>query len=290
MKSKVWMRAIALVVLLGSAVGLSSCKRLGTYIDRLRHLTDLPNTSSARLLSEGEQVTARYDLTAVREISLSTKIDCHLYQSEEARLEVIAPSTERLSDLYHRIEGDKLVIYDRALKGRKQSDSVDLAHHLAINLYLPDVQEIDLSGACTLEAKTPLKAHKLSIDVSGAGFVKADKVDCDALEVDCSGAVRCEIGALTARRVDADLSGAVSLSLGGVTEHLEGDFSGAIHADLGELKSRTAMLEASGACSVQVYATDRLECEVSGTASLEYAREPKEKRIEKSGMASVTAR
>lgn len=290
MKSNVWKRTLAFVVLLCSITHITSCISVGSIASNLGNLSDFSNTSSARQLKEAEQVSASYELSAVREVELSTKLDCHLYQSNEPRLEVIAPSRERLEDLYYKIEGNKLIIFDKLIRKHGKIDSVDVEHHLAINLYLPGVQDIDLSGACSLEAKTDLNPYKLSIDCSGASAIVLGTINCDELKLDLSGAVSCIAKSLIARRVEADLSGAVALTLSGQVESLEGDFSGAVSANLSELKSRTAKIEASGACSVEVYASESLECEASGMVSVVYAGEPKTIKLDKTGMSSIKKR
>lgn len=287
MKTNVWIKLLAPLVAMGGLLGLTSCNRIVTSMAGLSGLMVVGNTQSARSLNEKERITIDHALTAVKEVTLSTNLDCHLYQSKEAHLEVIAPNDERLQDLHYEVQGDRLIIYDKKIKAQGKLDSANINYHLAINLYLPEVKDINLSGACALEVKTDLSPHKLSIDCSGASSITAGKVSCSDLNLDLSGAVACTMKDIEAKRVTADLSGAVALTLSGQTESLIGDFSGAVNADLKDLKSYTAKVEASGACSVKIYASESLTCDASGVVSLSYAGNPKETKIEKSGMSSV---
>lgn len=292
MKTKHWMRILAAPVILGGVLSLASCHRIVSSMAGLSNLSNmnLEDTHSARTLPEGEYIVATHTLSGVKEVSLSTKLDCYLYQSDEPRLEVIAPSKERLGDFIYELKGGDLLIYDKKIKEHRQDDTTTLGHHLAINLYLPSLEDITMHGACALEAKTSLNLRKLSIDCSGASSIRLDSIVCEALELDLSGAVACMVGSLKTTTLKADLSGAVSLNIAGQADRLEGDFSGAVSADLEALKSRTARVEASGACSVHIYASDSFYCDTSGVVSLTYGGNPKQIEIEKSGVSSVTKR
>lgn len=284
------MRTLTLVLLLGSTIGTVSCVRMKTLLGKLENLKDLPNTSSARNLPESEQQRASYILEAADKVELSTKLDCYLYQSSEPRLEVIAPSSERLADLHYEVRERKLVIYDKRMREYGDIEDQSQTHHLAINLYLPGVSELDLSGACTLESKTPWNAYSLEIESSGAASIQADSLNCDHLKLDFSGAAACNLKDVNVNRLDTDLSGAVAITLSGVAGQLTGDFSGAVSADLEQLKSQRASIEASGACSVSVYASESLKGDISGMVSFTYSGNPREVQVEKSGMSSVNKR
>lgn len=132
---------------------------------------------------------------------------------------------------------------------------------------LPDPEEIDLSGACTLTAQD-LDCKNLSVDLSGAGRMEISG-RFGQLTLDCSGASECT------------LSGSAKLfSL---------DCSGASKIFAEELECRKAGIELSGASSTTVCAKEELDIECTGASKVAYKVEDDTiVRIESSGASKIT--
>jgi len=126
-----------------------------------------------------------------------------------------------------------------------------------------------------------------SIDLSGAGTVRVEKLNTQALSVDVSGAGDLTINQLNATSIDCDLSGAGSIALNGTTGKLKLAISGVGDFDGSKLLSKTVTAEISGTGSASVHASDTLDAQISGTGSIDYYGSPSvSKHV--SGLGSVT--
>lgn len=288
-------RTLGITLCLIGTVALSGCTGLVTGLSKLSKLEDISGMESlpsSRNLSETEQVRASYPLSDAHSIDLSTQLDAKVYISDTPRLEVIAPSEERLSHLYYALEDSKLTIYDNAIKQRKKSLRAEqlkqeLKHCLAINLYLTQLQALSLSGTNELEFVSPIVGNTLSIDSSGASSIEGLTVQCQRLDIDLSGAASVKGSSIQAQTVLVDATGAVALSLEGQAHEINADVSGASSLKFNDLIANKVTIDVSGACSANVYASDTLNCDASGVVSVSYYGSPRVANISKSGMASV---
>lgn len=123
---------------------------------------------------------------------------------------------------------------------------------LNLKLTCPTLEEVDVSGASSVEVRGNFSSSKLKVDVSGASDVKfIEPITVRGeVDVDVSGAsVVRMIG--SAGRVDLEASGASRVNLAGLTtSRVWCDVSGASSVDV--FASQEAMGEASGASSVTV--------------------------------------
>jgi len=141
-------------------------------------------------------------------------------------------------------EGDKIIVRDRP--GFNLQPTGDMRIYVTAPVY----NSIDVSGACNITGETKItNSEDLSLGVSGAGDIK--------MEVD-------------APRVKAEVSGSGSINLKGQTKDTELELTGAGRAHCYELLAENTKVDISGAGTAEVYASVKLDAEVSGAGTVRY--------------------
>jgi len=126
-------------------------------------------------------------------------------------------------------------------------------HPVKINLTMPELKLLDLSGA-----------SKATV----AGFNSKD------LRIKLSGASYADLN-LTSEKISLGLSGASKIILNGNAENLEAEASGASRISALGLPVRYATLDLSGASFAEVNSSDSLEVNASGASKVDYYGNPK---------------
>jgi len=85
-------------------------------------------------------------------------------------------------------------------------------------------------------------------------------------------------------------TGATSFSAGGETKRVRIETSGAGKIDTSDLHAEKAEVSISGAASVDVYASDQLDVNISGVGRVSYSGSPKTVNKNVSGFGSVSAK
>ncbi len=138
---------------------------------------------------------------------------------------------------------------------------------LKVYVTAPVFNDIDASGACDIIGQTKIaNPENLAMHVSGAGDIK--------MEVD-------------APRLKAEVSGSGSVDLKGQTKDVYLDLTGAGHAHCFDLLSESTKVDISGAGSAEVYASVKLEADVSGAGTVKYKGNATDVKQNVSGAGSV---
>jgi hypothetical protein len=151
----------------------------------------------------------------------------------------------------------------------REKPGFNLAPTTDIKVYVtaPVFNDIDASGACDIIGQTKISnPEDLAMHVSGAGDIR--------MEVD-------------APRLKAEVSGSGSIYLKGQTKDVYLDLTGAGHAHCFDLLSESTKVEISGAGSAEVYASVKLEAEVSGAGTVKYKGNATDVKQDVSGAGSV---
>ncbi len=139
-------------------------------------------------------------------------------------------------------EGDRINV--RTRPGYNLSPSGDLTVYVTAPVY----SSIEVSGASDIKGMNKISnTENLELGASGAGDIEME-VDAPALS--------------------AKISGSGSVRLKGQTRDLDIDLSGAGHAYCYNLLSENTKVDISGAGSAEVYASVKLEAEVSGVGNV----------------------
>jgi hypothetical protein len=131
----------------------------------------------------------------------------------------------------------------------------------------PKFEKLEVSGACNIIGETLVSStDRLELGVSGAGDIN--------MEVD-------------APEVQAGISGAGKVQLRGKTRDFDLDLSGAGKATCYDLLAETVRVEISGAGAAEVFASVRVDAQVSGAGNVRYKGNATEVKQQVSGAGSV---
>jgi hypothetical protein len=158
-------------------------------------------------------------------------------------------------------EGDRIIVRERP--GFRLLPTGDLRVYVTAPIF----NRIDASGACDIIGQNKISnPENMEMHVSGAGDIK--------MEVD-------------APRLISSISGGGSIYLKGQTKDIDLELTGAGQAHCYELLSENTKVDISGAGSAEVYASVRLQAEVSGAGSVSYKGNASDVNQHVSGAGSV---
>jgi hypothetical protein len=214
-----------------------------------------------RVKGNGNYRTIDRNVSSFSRVEVHGSIKVNVAQGDQRKLQLEAD--ENLLDLIEtRQDGDRLVIETR--DGYNINPSRDIVVHLTSPVY----KEINVSGACDIIGQGKIdNGEKMKMHVSGSGEIIME-VDAPSLEVGLSG------------------SGAVNLR--GETKDFDLDISGAANAHCYDLLSENTKVTISGAGDAQVYASVKLDANVSGAGSITYQVTARDVKQQVSGAGSVT--
>jgi len=140
--------------------------------------------------------------------------------------------------------GDKVEIHERHGYNLKPTRDI------RVYVTAPVFRSIDASGACDIIGQSKItNPESLEMHVSGAGDIK--------MEID-------------APQLSAEVTGSGSIYLKGQTKDVSLDLTGAGHAYCFDLLAENTKVDISGAGSAEVYASVKLDAQVSGAGNVKY--------------------
>jgi hypothetical protein len=143
-----------------------------------------------------------------------------------------------------RQEGNRIIVRERS--GFHLVPTGDLKIYVTAPVY----NSIDVSGACDIIGQTKLSnPEDLDMEVSGAGDIH--------MEAD-------------APNIKAHISGSGSIDMKGQTKSVYLELTGAAHAHCFDLLSEDTKVDISGAGSAEVFASVKLDADVSGAGNVTY--------------------
>jgi hypothetical protein len=157
--------------------------------------------------------------------------------------------------------GDKIYIQE------KKGFNLKPTNGLHIYVTAPVYRSIDASGACDIIGQNKItNPESLEMHVSGAGDIRMD---------------------IDAPQLSAEVTGSGSIYLKGQTKDVTLDLTGAGHAHCYDLLSENTKVEISGAGSAEVYASVKLDAQVSGAGDVKYKGNASDVNQHVSGAGSV---
>ena len=194
------------------------------------------------------------------EVEVHGAIDVHVSQGDSKPVR-IEGDENLLEYIEIKQNGNKIEV--RSRRGYNLKPTSDLK----IYVTSPNFSKIDVSGACDIIGDTKISNNdRLNLQVSGAGDIR--------MEVDVP-------------VVTADISGSGSVNLRGKTRDFSCDLSGAGHARCFDLLSENTTIDISGAGDAEVYASMKVDAEVSGAGTVKYKGDAATVNQKVSGAGSV---
>ena len=159
---------------------------------------------------------------------------------------------------------------------------------LRAEITMPDLQELEFSGAThgTVEGFSSL--HNLVLDISGASSLDMVDVSAGDIEINLSGASTVTGGITASGDAQLDISGASTIELEGAANDLLTIVSGASRLELSDFPVHNANVNLSGASQATINLDGILDADLSGASHLYYIGEPTLGDIETSGGSTIS--
>ena len=218
------------------------------------------NFMGKRIRGNGNIKTEDRSVSSFKNIDVSGAAKVMVSQGNQPSVK-IEGDENLLQYMEVRQEGDKIIVRER--QGFRLIPTGDLRVYVTA----PVFNRIDASGACDIIGQTKISnPENMEMHVSGAGNIK--------MEVD-------------APRLTSTVSGSGSIYLKGQTKEVDLELTGAGHAHCYDLLSENTRVDISGAGSAEVYASVKLQADVSGAGSVSYKGNANDVNQHVSGAGSV---
>ncbi|NDC41061.1 MAG: DUF2807 domain-containing protein [Chitinophagia bacterium] len=200
----------------------------------------------ARVQPSGDDKTIEVPVQAFSKIVASNALQI------EVTVVPGAACAATLTGSEEQVNNIKAVVVDRTLQVSAKRDRSFTSEHVVImRLTVPSLESVDLSGANNLFIKGNLTGPAFNAELSGACNVKIEQLNVSALHASISGAGKISVENGQVVNATYDLSGASAIRTYG-------------------LQCKNVTLDMSGAGSAEVFASDHLKADLSGTAVVRY--------------------
>jgi hypothetical protein len=150
---------------------------------------------------------------------------------------------------------------------------------------MPDLQGLNLSGACQGNVRGFKSSHDFKLSLSGASDLDMD-MEMGNFESEISGASKLK-GSLKASSSSIELSGASEVRLSGSGGNIIVDGSGASQAELTDFTVNDADIELSGASHASLDINGKIDVSLSGASSLRYGGNPTLGKLDVTGASEI---
>lgn len=206
-------------------------------------LTSCSDFFGRRVRGNGKLSTETRAAASFNGVKVSGAIDLYVRQDSSPSIKIEADEN-LLKYIEIENDGNMLVIHTKR--------GVNLRPSRSIRVYVgaPSFSRLEASGACDIFSENKISSPEtLNIDLSGASDAKLN---------------------VNAPRVDVDVSGAGTVTLKGETRDFSVDGSGSTDIKCYELLAENTKVGISGAGSAEVFASVKLDVDVSGAADVRY--------------------
>ncbi|MFC1900450.1 head GIN domain-containing protein [Chloroflexota bacterium] len=236
-----------------------------------------------RIGSSEEVITEELDFTDFTEVDVGSAFEVEITRSDT--FSVVINAAESLYDYVEVTKsGNELKIY---LNPRHIfTDFTIGAKTLKAEISMPELRQLQISGASTGTITGFKSESDLDIEVSGASTLKIVDGGMDDAAFEVSGASRIS-GNLTADEMDIDISGASRVELSGSADELVTDVSGASKLDMENFILQDASIELSGASEGTLNVKGKVDAQLSGASRLYFYGNPDIGKLDVSGASTV---
>lgn len=220
MKSKSYTISLMLILLMGFSINLS-----------------------AQYYGNGNLAERTYDLSNFDKIAVSGNFQLIFVPSSEQTVTI-----ETDDNLFEHIE---VKVENNTLQ--LATSHIRKPTKMLATVTIPDLNEIEASGASKVDIPETFEADQLKLKVSGASTMMAR---------------------LAVQELVSEVSGAARLTLSGSANKHKSNLSGAARLIATDFKTNTSNINASGASDARVWATEALYSNTSGASKVSYDKAP----------------
>ena len=211
-----------------------------------------------RIEGSGDWESKTYDLTGFEDIDVRYAYDVELKQGDFG-VEVKAESNV-LEKLDIKNSDGTLVL------SKDKNFSFKNTKTPKVYISMPDLENVNISGAGKFETEGTFEADDLEVYVSGATDMELD-LDCTTLKT--------------------SISGAGDIDISGKADYFSTSNNGAGSIDADKFVAESVRVSINGAGSANVHATKQLDVTINGAGSVSYAGNPEAVNKNINGFGSV---
>ena len=213
-----------------------------------------------RVRGNGNIKTEEHSVSSFKNLEVSSTVNVYVSQGDVKPIR-IEGDENLLPYIEVEQDGDDVIIKNR------EGYNLEGSGELKVFVSAPSFHHISLSGAGSIIGENKISnPDDIEVGLSGAGDIK--------MEID-------------APKLTANISGVGSLYLKGQTKNVDMDISGAGSAHCYDLLSENTKIEISGVGSADVYASVKLDAQVSGAGSVNYKGNATDVTQHVSGVGSI---
>jgi len=213
-----------------------------------------------RVRGNGNIKTVEHSVSSFKNLEVSSTVNVYVSQGDVKPIR-IEGDENLLPYIEVEQDGDDIIIKSR------DGYNLEGSGELKVFVSAPSFHHIGLSGAGSIIGENKISnPDDIEVDLSGAGDIK--------MEID-------------APKLTSNISGVGSLYLKGQTKNVDMDISGAGSAHCYDLLSENTKIGISGVGSAEVYASVKLDAEVSGAGSVNYKGNATDVSQHVSGVGSI---
>ena len=238
-------------------------------------------TGCAVITGSGDVVTREFNYDDFNRIEVGYAFTAEISQSDSYLIKISMDD-----NLFEYLEigksGDTLQI-------TMEGGNIYSTTQLRAVITLPDLEQLELSGASEGYIYGFHSSHDLDIEISGASQLEISDIASRNAYLELSGASKME-GTFNVDDIVLDVSGASTVILSGSGEDISLDVSGASTVDLSDLILNNAWVNLSGASKATINASGQLNGDLSGASLLEYLGNPTIGSFTTSGASSIRSK
>lgn len=213
-----------------------------------------------RVRGNGNIKTTEHSVSSFKNVEVSGAIDLYVSQGDAKPVRIETDDNLQQYIIVSQ-QGDRVIIKTR--EGYNLRPTGKVKAYVSATVY----NTIDVSGACNIIGENKIvNTESMEMDVSGAGNITME---------------------INAPAIKADVSGAGNVNLKGETKDFNLTLTGAGKAHCFDLKAETTKVDISGAGDADVFASIKLNAEVSGAGHISYKGDATNVEQHVSGAGSV---
>lgn len=209
------------------------------------------------------KLTKEYKFGKITSIEASSVYDIEVTKGNSGTVKVVYDEFFKDRLMVNYING-KLNLEVASTKMRNNDRKIE---GIKVYLQMPTIENLDLSGASSLNAMGSFQTDELDVELSGASSITGLEISGNELSLDCSGASTLNLKG-DFKTIEAEISGASEIVLNSNSTVFEGEFSGAATAKIyGDHKNTDVVC--SGASSIILEGkTDYIKSVTTGASNL----------------------
>jgi hypothetical protein len=214
--------------------------------------------------------TRDFNVSGFNRIHIKWAMEVEIVRGDVFGVSVTGTDTQ-IKNVNVAVEGDRLNLgYDLNLV----SIIALPFNRMTAKITMPELRELDISGAAQGHVKGFSTGKDFSLYVSGASNLELTDMVVANMKWDLSGASRVHAQVKAEGDVDMRISGATQITLKGSARDMTVDASGASHIDMIDFPVRNARYRLSGASHGTVNLTGKLDAILDGASHLEFNGSP----------------